>query len=176
MTSADPAGWLSERSRNGGLDEVPLPEVCGRLWLCGKHLIAPDVDRAIERTNASLVVCLNEAYEIEPRYPAYVEWLRAESGHRALWHPIPDLDAPAVEDARALSDAIVSVLASGRSVVAHCGAGIGRAGTLAALVLVRLGTPLPQALAVVAAARPMAGPEAGAQRALLVAFAAVSTS
>jgi protein-tyrosine phosphatase len=54
----------------------------------------------------------------------------------------------------------------------HCGAGIGRAGTVATGLLISCGVPLPDALHHVGACRPMAGPEAGAQTELLVALAA----
>jgi protein-tyrosine phosphatase len=53
-------------------------------------------------------------------------------------------------------------------VVAHCAAGLGRAGTLATALLMQAGRARPAALAHVAACRPMAGPEAGAQSELLI--------
>jgi protein-tyrosine phosphatase len=59
----------------------------------------------------------------------------------------------------------------GEGLLLHCGAGIGRAGTVAAGLLVTTGTPLVDALALVRAHRPMAGPEAGAQADLLEALA-----
>lgn len=59
--------------------------------------------------------------------------------------------------------------------VLHCGAGIGRAGTIAAALLMRGGLSHDEALARVASSRPMAGPEAGAQRDLLVALSHVDT-
>ena len=40
-------GWPSGRGRDGGIDEIPLPGVPGRLWLCGKHFIGPDVEAAV---------------------------------------------------------------------------------------------------------------------------------
>ena len=52
----------------------------------------------------------------------------------------------------------------------HCGAGIGRAGTVAVCVLMALGVPAADAQATVAANRPMAGPEVGAQRELIAAL------
>ena len=61
-----------ERSRTGGIDEVPVPGP-GRVWLCGKHFIGPDPEVALERTGAAVVVCLNERGELEDRYPEYVE-------------------------------------------------------------------------------------------------------
>ena len=41
--------WLNERSRNGSVDEIPLPGTAGRLWLCGKHFIGPDPEGAVAR-------------------------------------------------------------------------------------------------------------------------------
>jgi hypothetical protein len=165
--------WRGERSRNGGVDRVPVPGVAGELWLCGKHLVGPDVEAAIERVGADVVLCLNEAHELDDRYPGYVAWLRSDE--RAWWVPIPDLHAPDHDAAVALVGTLLDHLRAGRTVLAHCGAGIGRAGTVAAAVLVTLGAAVDDAVATVAASRPLAGPEAGAQQALLEALAATPT-
>ena len=161
--------WRGERSRNGGVDRVPVPGVDGELWLCGKHFVGPDVDAAVERVGADVVLCLNERHELEDRYPDYVRWLRHDP--RAWWVPIPDLHAPGVDDARGVVQALVGHLAAGRTVLAHCGAGIGRAGTVAAAVLIGRGASVSEAVDVVRSSRPLAGPEAGAQEALLHALA-----
>lgn len=164
------ATWRnSERSRNGGIDRIPVPDSPGELWLCGKHLVGPDVDAAIARVRADVVLCLNERHELQDRYPDYVSWLRTDP--RAWWVPVPDLHAPALGDAAALVDALVAHLDAGRTVLAHCGAGIGRAGTIAAAVLVVRGAVVEDAVATVAASRPGAGPEAGVQTRLLHALA-----
>ena len=63
-------------------------------------------------------------------------------------------------------------LAAGGHVLVHCGAGIGRAGTLAVCVLMEHGVGRDDALALVARHRPMAGPEVGAQRELVDELAA----
>lgn len=160
-----PAWRASERSRNGGLDRVPVDDVPGQLWLCGKHLIGPDVDAAIDRVGADVVLCLNERHELDDRYPDYVRWLRTDP--RAWWVPVPDLHAPPVDEANAVVADLSSHLEAGRTVLAHCGAGIGRAGTIAAGLLVHRGATVEEAIAVVAASRPGAGPEAGAQMELL---------
>ena len=82
--------WPSERSRDGGMDEIPLPApLSGRLFLCGKHAIGPDHVALMDRVDATTVVCLTEIYELEDRYPDYTEWLRANLGTHALHHPYP---------------------------------------------------------------------------------------
>lgn len=165
------SGWPPARQRHGGADRIPLPdEQRGQLWLCGKHFIGPDVDDALRQTGATAVVCLNEPHELEDRYPGYVRWLRTDD--RAIWHPVADLHAPTAEAATALVAEVRRQLDDGQTVLVHCGAGIGRAGTLAAAVLLDLGLGLQEALDHVAAHRPMAGPEAGAQRELLDRLAA----
>jgi len=161
--------WPSERSLDGGVDEVPLPEGPGRLWLCGKHAVAPDPEALLERLGATTIVALNEVHELDDRYPDYVRWLRSST--RGVWYPVPDLHAPTLSEALALVDDLRGRLQAGEHIVLHCGAGIGRAGTIATALLMRTGLSLDEALARVASSRPMAGPEAGAQRDLLVALA-----
>jgi len=157
--------WHSERSRDGGVDEIALPEGPGRLWLCGKHVVGPDPEALLDRLGATVIVALNEPHELDDRYPDYVRWLRSSS--KAVWHPVPDLHAPTVAEAVALTDELRTRIRRGDQIVLHCGAGIGRAGTIAAALLVRMGLTLDEALARVATSRPMAGPEVGAQRDLL---------
>jgi hypothetical protein len=167
------AAWPGERGRHGGVDEIPLPLGPGRLWLCGKHFVGPDPEEALRTSGATTVVCLNEPAELADRYPDYVSWLGRNQPARALWHPIPDLHAPHVEDATELLAELRARLAAGDGLLLHCGAGIGRAGTIAAGLLVTMGVPVDDAVATVAAHRPMAGPEAGAQAQLLAALAAL---
>lgn len=171
MTSS--SAWRSGRSLDGGVDRVPVPATAGHLYLCGKHHIAPDPLAVVERLDIETVVCLNQQHELVGRYPDYVQWL-ASAGSRAIWHPVPDLHAPSLADASRLADEILRRLDNNHNVLIHCGAGVGRAGTMAAAVLVRRGVPLERALAEVADARPMAGPEAGAQRSLLEAMTAAT--
>lgn len=171
------SGWPYGRSLHGGVDEVPLPPAAGgRLWLCGKHFIAPDPERALDRVGATTAVCLTEPGELDERYPHYVAWLRDNQPGRALWWPIPDLHAPDLQDALLLLDELRMRLGAGQSLLLHCGAGIGRAGTVAAALLVTMGSSPADAVAHVAAHRPMAGPEAGAQTELLEALSLRATT
>ena len=164
--------WLSERQRDGGIDEIPLPEgVTGRLWLCGKRAIA-DGRFADDDAPWSTVVCLCQRHELADRYPEYVAWM-GEPGDHSIWWPIPDLGAMTLAATVTFVDDLAARLRLGEKLLVHCAAGIGRAGTTAVCVLLRLGATVEDALRTVAAARPGAGPEAGAQLALV---RAVSTA
>lgn len=75
------------------------------------------------------------------------------------WHhfPIPDLDVPtpkAMEHWRELSPRLHRILENGGRVMVHCRGGLGRAGTIAALLLVERGRPAGEAMTLVRAARP----------------------
>lgn len=163
--------WLSERSRNGGLDEVVLPSGRGRLWLCGKHLIGPDPEGTLLRASASLAVCLTDEAELVHRYPAYVSWLRDNAADRALWWPVHDMHAPGLDGIGALVALVRERLDAGQGVIVHCGAGIGRAGSLAVAVLIAHGMSLDDALARVATSRPGAGPQTLSQELALAEYA-----
>jgi protein-tyrosine phosphatase len=159
--------WPAGRARHGGVDEIPLPEGPGRLWLCGKHFVGPDPVAALSESGADVIVCLCEPHELEERYPGYVTWLSAADRRAAIWFPIPDLHAPPLAAVEPLLDCLQRLVDAGRGILMHCGAGIGRAGTLAAALLMQMGVGRPEALSIVAAGRPLAGPEAGAQQELL---------
>jgi protein-tyrosine phosphatase len=141
------------------------PDVAGELRLCGKRAIgggrfeAPDMPW-------TTVVCLCQRHELDTRYPAYVNWLDANP-ERSIWWPIHDLGAEPVEAMLPFIDDLVGRLRNGERLLVHCAAGLGRAGTTAVCLLVRLGVPLDEATRTVADARPMAGPEAGSQRVLV---------
>ncbi len=151
---------------------MPVADVPGLLWLCGKHLVGHDPEAALERVGEpAVIVCLNERHELPDRYPGYVRWLEDEAGRRADWFPIPDLHAPDLDEAAELAEQIAARLRAGEHVIVQCGAGIGRAGTIAILTLMVLGHSAEGAATAVGQARPMAGPEAGAQRDLIDAFA-----
>lgn len=169
--SAGAAGWPRGRAVDGGIDEIPLPaSLSGRLWLCGKHAIAPDPERVLGAIGANKVVCLTQRFELEERYPEYVQWLTGQPRQRVTWFPIHDLGAPTLAEYLRLLDVVSADLRAGAGVIAHCAAGLGRAGTLAVAVLIQAGRGRADALSHVAAHRPMAGPEAGAQAELLVAL------
>ena len=164
--------WPRGRSRDGGIDEIPLPGVPGRLWLCGHRVVGPDPEAALDRVGAAAILCLCQRHELEARYPDYVAWLDQSGPDRAGWFPIPDLGVRPVDEMVAVLDDWTGRLRAGDRVVAHCAAGIGRSGTFAAGVLLNLGIDHDEALTTVAANRPTAGPEVGAQADLIADLAA----
>jgi protein-tyrosine phosphatase len=163
--------WPHGRARDGGIDEIPLGGTEGRLFLCGKHAVGPDPEGALERAGATTIVCLNPVDELEPRYPEYVDWLRRNAPMRAVHHPVHDMHAPSPAEFAELVESLHARASAGERLLVTCGAGIGRAGTVAAGLLIRLGSSLDDALATVRAHRPMAGPEVGVQMELLEAYA-----
>jgi protein-tyrosine phosphatase len=163
-------------NNDGGIHEIPIEGVPGRMWLCGKHHIGPDVHGVRRRTNDSTVVCLTERHELAGRYDEYVAWLDAHDHGSAVWFPIPDLGAPPVGSAHALFSSLGSRLQAGGNLVVHCAGGIGRAGTTAVGTLMMLGRSMPEALQHVRRHRPMAGPEAGPQHALIAELSTMLTT
>ena len=154
---------------DGGVHPVPVVGLSGRMWLCGKHVIGPDVEALLARIEASHVVCLVQRHELVDRYDDYVAWLDAATGDRttrhgrATWFPVHDLSAPTDDPFVPLVESVHRRLASGENVVVHCAAGKGRAGTLAVAVCLRAGMSLVDALEHVRRHRPGAGPEVGEQ-------------
>lgn len=157
---------------DGGVHRVPL-DAEGELWICGKHAIAPDAAELARRIGVNgrpwHVVCLVERHELADRYPDYVRWL--ETGADSTWFPIHDLSSPSLADVVNLYDAVWSRIVRGDVVVAHCAAGMGRAGTLAVAVCVLSGMSLDESLDHVRRHRPGAGPEVGSQRDVVVELA-----
>jgi protein-tyrosine phosphatase len=156
---------------DGGIHEIPVPSLVGRLWLCGKHFIGPNYSAALQRVNASHVVCLVREGELRGRYDEYLAWLQAKDG--STWYPIHDLSSPPIEEILSLYQGVVDRLRRGESVIVHCAAGVGRAGTLAVAVCQIAGMALDEALSHVRQHRPGAGPEVGSQLDAVVALEAL---
>jgi hypothetical protein len=159
-------------SMDGGIHEVPIVVdgrrlADGRMWLCGKHVAAPDPGGLLSRLAADAIACLVETHEVASRWPEYPRWLAEHDGTHALRYPIGDFGAPPLQRFRPFLDSLVGRLRDGQGIVVHCAGGIGRSGTTAVAVLMLLGADSPAALRHVRAHRPMAGPEVGAQRQLI---------
>ena len=155
------------------IDRIPLPRTKGALWLCGRNDVGPDPEAAMAWAGASTVVCLNPVEELVVRYPEYVDWLRANRAGRAIWFPIENFHAPSARSVIPILRMITERLEAGEGVVMHCAAGQGRAGTMAACVLMTLGQSTHDAVRTVASSRVFAGPGNNAQWSLVEGVAAL---
>jgi protein-tyrosine phosphatase len=155
------------------IDQIPLPRTEGALWLCGRNDVGPDPEAALAWAGASTIVCLNHIDELAMRFPEYVDWLRANMGGRAIWYPIQNFHAPSARSVMPVLRMITDRLEQGEGVVMHCAAGQGRAGTMAACVLMTLGESTAEAVRTVATHRAFAGPGSASQWALVESIAAL---
>ena len=153
------------------LRSVRLPDgVEGRLYL----VAMPGTRGPLERTweglreeGVQVVVCLAEPEEIRAKSPAYAAALEAQAVPCPVESfPVADFGVPDDREAFwALACRVGERLTGGDRVVIHCGAGIGRTGTLGACVLLALGQPPAKAEQAVSAAG--SHPETAGQRALV---------
>lgn len=101
----------------------------------------------------------------------------AATGMRFVSLPVEDRGTPASPEAfRAVVEDVAAELAAGRGVAVHCRQGIGRAGLVAAGVLVIAGLTADEAVARLTAARGRPVPETPAQRRWLDEFTAGLTA
>lgn len=141
----DPGAWIED----------------GRLLACSyprqEHALATLAERGV-----SLLVNLAE----RPHDPARL----ARYGLRTVHLPVPDFTAPSAEQLDEGVRAIGDALAAGQGIAVHCGAGLGRTGTLVACYLVQQGLEPADAIAQVRERRPGAVETKG-QHAAVVAYA-----
>ncbi len=127
-------------------DPGPL-KTRGRLALSrapGSGQVSVDADLDdIAKAGITLVVCLQEAYELDFITPGDTPETRALAlrarGARFLHAPIEDFNVPDRARLQQILDTILSALDRGEDVLVHCWAGLGRAGTIAACALVARG-------------------------------------
>jgi atypical dual specificity phosphatase len=120
-----------------------IPE---QLGVCVNPMVVERAALELEGAGIRLLVNLHE----RPDSPELLARLGAESVHL----PVPDTTAPTQDQLDQGVAAIRQALGRGERVAVHCGAGLGRSGTLLAAFLVDQGSPAEQAMARVRAARP----------------------
>ena len=124
----------------------------------------PRSDRALQEL-ADRGVGLLINLHVQPHAPERI----ARYGMTELHLPVADFTPPTMEQLERGVNAIQSAIDSGTRVAVHCGAGLGRTGTLLACYLVRGGLSPEDAIARVRAVRP-GSVETAAQEAAVRAF------
>lgn len=132
--------------------------------------------RSLETEGVSRIVCLQEAFEM--RYSDMEDETIADRsqavkdfGMRFTHFPIPDHGVGSLPAFRELVSSIRSDLAAGDTIILHCFAGLGRAGTTAACVLIADGMRPASAILEVRDARPGAI-QSAAQEEFILGFTA----
>ncbi len=150
---------------------VRLPsDLAGSLWLHSMPGRYEPLEQAWEQIRSHAVqaiVCLAGPEEVRAKSPLYAAALEAKTVPCSVESfPIPDFGVPGDREAfSSLASRTAMQLRAGGRILIHCGAGIGRTGTLATCFLLALGEPRAKAEKAVSATR--SHPETAEQRELI---------
>ncbi len=133
--------------------------VRGGFYLCGFDVVGPDPAAIMDHLEAATLVCLLTDVEIYRRYPDYLDWLAHPGPYESLRLPTEDQLVAGDEAVCSVVMATIDRLRDGDNVLVHCGAGWGRAGVIAVLVMVAAGAAVDDAIRDLRMARPAAGPQ-----------------
>ena len=137
--------------RGATLSGVMMPQVFDwilpdRLGACVNPYVSQSAVIALQTNGITMLVNLHE----RPDPQDVLDQLQAQTIHL----PVPDSNAPTQAQIDEGVAAIDKALQEGKRVAVHCGAGLGRSGTLIAAYLVSQGQAPEQAMAQVRTARP----------------------
>jgi atypical dual specificity phosphatase len=124
----------------------------GFTWVEKPHLAGLAYPESVDdlkwlrRNGIEILVTLTES-------PVRRDWVN-EAGLMAVNVPVPDMEAPADRQLDHILDTIRKANESGMGVAVHCGAGLGRTGTVLAAWLVTQGKTPRDAIAAVRDMRP----------------------
>lgn len=116
-----------------------------------------DLD-ALRTVGVNRILCLVESHELGYMTPPETPEQRRQSveqrGMTFTHHPIIDFNTPALTEANNTIASIDDALTTGETVIMHCWAGLGRAGTMAACLLIHRGMNADYAISTVRSVRP----------------------
>jgi len=147
--------WISEIGK-GRLGTMPRPR--GGDWL-------EDEIRSLKASGTDAVVSLLENQEIEELDIVKEEAICESNGISFLSFPIKDRDVPSsTQETLKFAQSICNLLGTGKHVVIHCRAGIGRSSVIAACVLMMSGVDVDVAFLRIESARGCLVPDTPEQR------------
>lgn len=130
----------------------------------GKGSLAESQAAYLAELNVRLLVSLT---------PGMPDLSAFEAAGMSILHlPVKDFTAPTLDQLESFVAAVGEALDSGGAVTVHCGAGLGRTGTMLAAWLISRGATAAEAIAAIRAARP-GSIETPTQEAVLVEFEAL---
>ncbi len=144
------------------IDFIQLPDIKGKIGMGhapGYTSHRFDDFKSIKDQEISKIYCLQEEDELhyltnrEDNFDKRREYLEG-IGIDFVSSPIGDFRIPTEDQAKELTDSILSDIKAGRNVLIHCMGGLGRTGTIVGCTLVRFGMSPEIAIMTVRTTRP----------------------